>query len=273
MSERTRRPHPFRSETRHATVARTLTVRSVESLATDYVRIVLGGTQLGAFTDEHATAHPAMVSTGFDDVAVLFFADAHGTVHSPLVFADGRLLPNPNNQTLAREYTVFELDVAADRLVIDVVLHESGIASDWARTTAANSKLLLVGPRVSRGLPRSRSVVAIGDSSAIPALTRLAALLPTASIIASVGEGLRSLLPPHATYVSGDADLEATISALTDIPDNADTTYWIAGESSFATGLRRHLVNERGIARTRIQFTGYWRTGAAGLLEHAPEDA
>ncbi|UUZ61359.1 siderophore-interacting protein [Nocardioides sp. B-3] len=37
----------------------------------------------------------------------------------------------------------------------------------------------------------------------------------------------------------------------------------IAGESKVVTGLRRHLVNELHIDRSRVAFMGYWRRGVA----------
>ncbi len=36
---------------------------------------------------------------------------------------------------------------------------------------------------------------------------------------------------------------------------------WIAGESTMVTGLRRHLVRERGVDRRKVAFMGYWREG------------
>ncbi|MFD7513153.1 SIP domain-containing protein, partial [Streptomyces sp. NPDC059853] len=36
---------------------------------------------------------------------------------------------------------------------------------------------------------------------------------------------------------------------------------WIAGEAGSVRTLRRHLVNDRGIDRKHIKFTGYWRKG------------
>lgn len=38
---------------------------------------------------------------------------------------------------------------------------------------------------------------------------------------------------------------------------------WIAGESGVVTGLRRHLVKERGIDRRQVAFMGYWRRGVS----------
>ncbi|WGD37959.1 siderophore-interacting protein [Lysinibacter sp. HNR] len=39
--------------------------------------------------------------------------------------------------------------------------------------------------------------------------------------------------------------------------------FWIAGESAVVTTLRRHLVREYGIDRSRVAFMGYWRRGVA----------
>ena len=37
--------------------------------------------------------------------------------------------------------------------------------------------------------------------------------------------------------------------------------FWLAGESSIVTAIRRHLVTERAVSRDDVQFTGYWRHG------------
>jgi NADPH-dependent ferric siderophore reductase len=35
----------------------------------------------------------------------------------------------------------------------------------------------------------------------------------------------------------------------------------VAGESALATGLRRHLVQDRQVPKSDITFFGYWRHG------------
>ncbi len=45
--------------------------------------------------------------------------------------------------------------------------------------------------------------------------------------------------------------------------DNGDFYAWLAGEASIIKSLRRFLVSETGIDRTRIAFMGYWRAGKA----------
>jgi NADPH-dependent ferric siderophore reductase len=46
-------------------------------------------------------------------------------------------------------------------------------------------------------------------------------------------------------------------------PDGSGLYAWLAGESSTIVGLRRHLVRDLGIDRSRIAFMGYWRLGRA----------
>ena len=46
-------------------------------------------------------------------------------------------------------------------------------------------------------------------------------------------------------------------------PDLADTYAWIAGESWLVKALRRALVTELGVERSRVAFMGYWREGVA----------
>jgi NADPH-dependent ferric siderophore reductase len=38
---------------------------------------------------------------------------------------------------------------------------------------------------------------------------------------------------------------------------------WAAAEAGLATGVRRHLAGDRGIAKDRIYFCGYWRATPA----------
>ncbi|GAB3709817.1 siderophore-interacting protein [Corynebacterium nasicanis] len=41
------------------------------------------------------------------------------------------------------------------------------------------------------------------------------------------------------------------------------TYHWIAGEAVMVTTLRRHLVRDRGVARSQVSFMGYWKQGVA----------
>jgi NADPH-dependent ferric siderophore reductase len=66
-------------------------------------------------------------------------------------------------------------------------------------------------------------------------------------------------------YSSAGEDLSNSSAAAgsTQVPDLADTYAWIAGESWLVKALRRCLVTELGVERSRVAFMGYWREGVA----------
>ena len=63
-------------------------------------------------------------------------------------------------------------------------------------------------------------------------------------------------------YSSAGEDLDAQLAAAAR-PDLADTYAWIAGESWLVKALRRALVSELEVPRSRVAFMGYWREGVA----------
>jgi len=64
-------------------------------------------------------------------------------------------------------------------------------------------------------------------------------------------------------YSSAGEDLTSAAPARVSAPDLADTYAWIAGESWLVKALRRALVSELGVERSRVAFMGYWREGVA----------
>lgn len=61
-----------------------------------------------------------------------------------------------------------------------------------------------------------------------------------------------------------DGSENADYDLLWEVPEQAasDELYaWLAGEAGAITGLRRHLVRERGVDRKQVAFMGYWKLG------------
>ncbi len=75
---------------------------------------------------------------------------------------------------------------------------------------------------------------------------------------------LRGTVPgPRAAtpdLLPGRLALDAVRSA--DLPGGPVYAYAV-GESGLATGVRRHLVNDRGVPKAHVDFVGYWRHGHA----------
>lgn len=161
---------------------------------------------------------------------------------------------------------------------VDVVLHgDAGPASAWAMRAEVGAE---VGFRTGSGSytlgnPGERHLV-VGDETATPAIAAMmdAATDAGASIAARMDVIVEA---PTAGHISPlpDTPSEATVLLRgDDVPGSAvskhvaemdavDYDYaWVCGESSLATGIRRHLVKERGMRKRSIMFSGYWKLGA-----------
>ena len=84
-----------------------------------------------------------------------------------------------------------------------------------------------------------------------------------------LGVGLAELadaLSPTATVELDDVDVDAGILWEVPLEDtlrrrSSGVYAWLAGEAGVMEGLRRHLVQERGVDRRSVAFMGYWRDG------------
>ncbi|WP_116451184.1 siderophore-interacting protein [Blastococcus litoris] len=89
--------------------------------------------------------------------------------------------------------------------------------------------------------------------------------LLTAAVVATVEE-LSDVLAPTPGVQLEDVDVDAGI--LWEVPEeeplprrSSGVYAWLAGEAGVVKGLRRHLVQERGVDRRSVAFMGYWRDG------------
>ncbi len=89
--------------------------------------------------------------------------------------------------------------------------------------------------------------------------------LLTAAVVAAVDE-LSDVLAPTPVVELDDVDVDAGI--LWEVPEeellpqrSSGVYAWLAGEAGVVKGLRRHLVQERGVDRRSVAFMGYWRDG------------
>ncbi|MEV3920435.1 siderophore-interacting protein [Actinomadura coerulea] len=239
-----------------------------ERLGPSMVRITFGGESVDAFA-----------TGGRDQRFKLFLPHPHQD--APVMprdgdgdtwFADWRAL-DPAVRGIMRSYTV--RDKRPGELDVDFALHmdgASGPAARWAAAAGAGDRVTVLGPtgpdnggydfRPPPGAP----VVMAGDLTALPAIAGNLAWLPagtSAQVWIDVPDpGDRQDLPTasgaRVSWVTPGGLLDAVRAA--SIPDGAYA--WIAGESAAVKALRRHLVNERGLDRRAVTFTGYWRRGA-----------
>jgi NADPH-dependent ferric siderophore reductase len=89
--------------------------------------------------------------------------------------------------------------------------------------------------------------------------------LLTAAVIDALEE-LADAPSPTAGIELDDVDVDAgslwEVPPEDTVPGRSSGVYaWLAGEAGVVKGLRRHLVQERGIDRRSVAFMGYWRDG------------
>ncbi|MCW5251874.1 siderophore-interacting protein [Streptomyces sp. SHP 1-2] len=276
---------PARPLTVFPVALRELAVARIVDVTAGMRRVTLTGGQLGAFTSEDGTEWPAFTSPGFDDdIRLLFPYPGESEPVLPL-FEDGRVTFAEGRRPIARAYTVRRYDPHGRELDVDIVLHGDGIASDWARAAAPGDRMHIAGPARTQGLPvgADRLLIA-GDDTAIPAIARLLEELPdgtrgrvlidvehashTQELRGPAGVDL-TWLPRHPSAPAHPGGLLEAVRRMAWA--EGEWFAWLAGEQSAVQEIRRHLVRDRHMPKSAIDFTGYWkREPADGVGSRRP---
>lgn len=231
-----------------------------------------------------------MASGGFDQRVKLFFP-LPGQ-ERPVVpvgrdwFRDYRAIPQCERPPI-RTYTVRSFDRARRTVWIEFVLHDHGAgpAAEWVARARAGDRLALLAPNARRS-PTSGWEFAppqhadhsllVGDEAALPAIGAiLDDLAPhqRATVFLEVG-GPQDVPPLHSparvrvryVYRGGAAagNPRLLLEAVREAELPGERRYaWLAGESAMIRAVRRHLVRERGMPKSDIYFSGYWKLGSA----------
>lgn len=250
-------------------------VLATKQISPHFVRVSVGGADLAAFA-------PA----GFDQWFRLFLP-RNGELRLPsagnsLWYAQW-LRMGKEHRPIVRNYTVRSHRPAGAghfgdtaEVDIDVAMHgDRTPACAWASTALVGSPVGLLDEGITYrpSRPDAWSLL-VGDESALPAI---------AGVLSSAPRGLRG-----SAYLevadAGDAqelgepegmnvhwlvreDPGAEVGSLAlaavraaDLPSQQVDAF-VAGEQKMASGLRRHLTSDRGVAKADVTFTGYWRIG------------
>ncbi|MEU0649695.1 siderophore-interacting protein [Streptomyces umbrinus] len=252
-----------------------LQVSRVAQLTPRMVRITLTGQNPAA-----------MVDGGPDQYTKIFLplpGQRNPVVPPPLDSGDGVLswyqqyLAMPDTlRPPMRSYTVRAQRPSLGELDIDFVLHpeHAGPASEWAAKAAPGDEIGFVCPPRAMYDPQPGAAwqLLVGDETALPAIGAIIERL-------AEGESLRAFVEvagpaeEQRFQTRGDVRIdwvhrgdrphgETVVDAVkaAEFPDGAPYA-WISGEADLVKFTRRHLVRERGIDKSAITFTGYWRQG------------
>ena len=249
-------------------------VRARKEISPHFVRVTIGGPALASFRP-----------MGHDHWFRLFLPTAKGLRlprrTSGLWMAEYFLMPK-DTRPVGRNYTVRHhrsqgMYGEGAEIDIDFALHEDaggtlGPASAWARDAAPGDELGIYDEGITFLPPAGAQWhLLAGDESALPAIL---------GILASTAEDIPTEVYvelPHPddaqpvetrpgttlhwlTREKGAPVGETVLAALRAARLPAAPGYaWTAGGQKLATGVRRHLVTDRGFAKDAVTFTGYWR--------------
>lgn len=240
---------------------RRVEVRSVAELSPRMRRVVVGGPELeGLEIDEPAAS-----------VRLLLPPPGQDTIVMPEWNGNQFVLPGGERAPI-RTFTPRYLDTVGLELTMDIVVHEGGAASEWARSAEPGQQVAVSGP--GRGYevdPDASDYLLAGDETAIPAISQLLEVLPRQTPvhvhIEIADPSARLDLPAHPGAAvtwhelpqgarSGDA-LVAAVEGLEEVPE----VVWAAGEAASVQRIRKHLFDVRGMTRAAATVRGYWKKG------------
>lgn len=239
-------------------------------LSPHIVRVTLGGPDVHGwrtlgFDQWFRLALPASDATGLARMPATF--DRRGYLSYLRLPRDAR--------PVVRNYTVRA--TRPGELDVDFVVHgDDGVAGPWAQAARPGDPVALIDQGCGWNPPAgSTRYLLAADETGMPAVAGILASLPRTAIgtaILELGDpaDVQDLDAPDGVEVRwlvrapGTRVGQATHTALTEVSDDqlGPSAYaFVVGESALATGSRRYLVRERGLAKSAITFCGYWKAG------------
>ncbi len=174
-------------------------------------------------------------------------------------------------QFQVRYYTVRSLH--DDHLVLDVVVHEQGLVTEWATGDCEGDRVAITSPQGSFEPTEDPAwLMLVGDLTAMPAMARIAEGLQGRAprrvrIWAEVADDLTGYLPDgvDVTWIRPPAEGQSRLAEVVEGIDwpEGEGYFWMAGESAQMRAIRKHLMRERRLPSTAYDVMGYWRAVAA----------
>lgn len=164
-------------------------------------------------------------------------------------------------QFQTRYYTVRSW--SAGELVLDVVVHDHGLVTEWAQGDCVGDVVGISAPKGSVELPPGASwVLLVGDLTALPAIARISEStdLPVTAYVETLDGPIEGYLDTSVTWLAppapGESGLADLVAGLTWPP--GDGYFWMAGESAQMRAIRRHLRHDLRLPAPSYDVMGYW---------------
>ncbi|GAA1291718.1 MULTISPECIES: siderophore-interacting protein [Brachybacterium] len=236
-------------------------VTGARRLGPGMIRISLGGPDMLDYP-----------TTGVGDEYVrIFFPDEPDVeVRMPFVADRGWDYPEGVEPSEMRTYTIRAH--RAGEVDIDFVVHEGGLAADWALQAVPGQRVALNPPQKLYARPESaRRQLLIADEPALPAALRIAELTGRqveTTVLVELRGRENALRTEHGeedptTYrwlcgTGNGATPSQLLETLRREKLEHDTYVWVAGETRLTREARSYLRHELGLPAEAYKCVGYW---------------
>lgn len=243
-----------------------LRVLRTERLSPHMVRIVAGGADLANFVPKDAT----------DMYVKIHFLLPGVEYAEPVdVFALRQSMPR-EHWPVTRTYTVRWLDLVAQEIAIDFVVHGSaGLAGPWAEAAAPGDRIIFSGPGGAyTPNPDADWHLFAGDEAALPAIAAALESLPAgargqAYLEVDSPADIQQIGKPDGVELTWVFRNGATPDQCTVLLDAVANGPWLAGtvhafvhgEREYMKAMRDLLFKQRGLDRSQVSLSGYWAYG------------
>ena len=244
-------------------------------------RVVFGGEGFSTFLSRRDNVPAQAGGTPTDCYVKLVFLDPDTRYPEPLDLVRVREELPPEVWPILRTFTVRWVDMQAEELAIDFVVHGTdpvggeGYAGPWAMKAKPGDIMHLRGPSGAYAPdPDADWHLFVGDEAAIPAIgAALERLNDGAKAVAFIEIADESERQDFATTADldlnwlqrGDAEpgstalLDEAVRAFDWLPGRVHA--FIHGESALLKSVRPYVLNDRGVPRADVSVSGYWRRG------------
>jgi Siderophore-interacting protein len=227
------------------------------------VRLTFGGEGLAGF-----------LGTGIpDEYLRLFFPNEQtGKLHLPIITEDGRwTYPDGQDAIRYSTYTVRQHRPHEGEIDIDFVVHEGGLASEWAQNARPGDAITINRPRGLYTPPADITwQLLVSDATGLPALARILEQTPRhvqSRVFIEIAAAEHEQPLPHHEFVtvtwlhrSGNGVAPSRmVDVVKAMPLSPTPGYiWVAGEQRVVRAIRKYVRQDLRWPPERYELVGYW---------------
>ena len=254
----------------HTTGFLRMTLTRRQRITPHMIRLTFTGPELAQFVSKgfdqwFRLAIPVRPHTRFDNLPEKFSMGG---------YVSFLRLPKETRPVI-RNYTVREFRTDPYEMDVDFLAHDEGIAGPWAASAEIGTEVAFIDQGCGWNPVPAPWHLILADESGLPAAAGILRDMPRDSHGCALIEipdaaDQQEVEPPEGMEVQwvvrepGALPGSAVLPALAQVEIPTPDIYaFTVGEAKVATGARRFLVKERGIDKSRVTFSGYWRVGKA----------